>query len=368
LTLKVSIKNERIKRKFFRWLKEADGCCDSTITNVEKAILLYEDFTKHADLATFNPDKAIEFKRWLSRRQYRGSPISLMTCHTYLRHLSKFFSWLSWQAGYKSRITPDVVKYLRMGEKEERIATQCIARNYPPLEYIVSLTDSIQINTEVDLRDRALISFALLSGMRDRAIATLPLGCFNEKELSVSQNPKQGVQTKFSKYISSTLFRFNEELVDHVVGWARHLKHKGFGSQDPMFPQSKPEQGPERSSFERPAEVEAVYWKGTGAIRRIFRERAQNAGLPYYPPHTFRHTAIDLALKHCKTGDQIKAISQNFGHEHIATTLSSYANYDPARLSEIITKMKFSGEPSETLEDKLDKVLLNLKKIGTGPS
>jgi integrase/recombinase XerD len=366
--LKVSIKNERIKRKFFRWLREADGCCDSTITNVEKAVLLYEDFTKHADLATFNPDKAIEFKKWLSRRQYRGRPISLTTRHAYLRHLSKFFYWLSGQAGYKSRVTPDVVKYLRMGEKEERIATQRIARNYPPLEYVVNLAGSIQIDTEVDLRDRALISFALLSGMRDRAIATLPLGCFDEKDLSVSQNPKQGVQTKFSKYIPSTLFRFNEELVDHVIGWVRHLKQKGFGSQDPMFPRSKLEQGPERSSFEKPAEVEALYWQGTGAIRRIFRERAQNAGLPYYPPHTFRHTAIGLALKHCRTGDQIKAISQNFGHEHIATTLSSYANYDTAKLGEIIRKINFSGEPSETVEEKLDKVLLNLKRIETGPS
>ena len=70
--LKISIKNERIKRKFFRWLKEADGCCDSTINNVEKAICLWEDFTNHGDFATYKPDKAIEFKKWLSKREYRG--------------------------------------------------------------------------------------------------------------------------------------------------------------------------------------------------------------------------------------------------------------------------------------------------------
>ena len=53
--------------KFFKWLKEADGCCDSTVNNVEKAILLYEDFTKQADFATFNSAKAIEFKKWLKK-------------------------------------------------------------------------------------------------------------------------------------------------------------------------------------------------------------------------------------------------------------------------------------------------------------
>lgn len=42
------------KRKFFRWLKEANGCCDSTVNCVEKAILIYEDFTKPADFVTFN--------------------------------------------------------------------------------------------------------------------------------------------------------------------------------------------------------------------------------------------------------------------------------------------------------------------------
>jgi len=35
--------------------------------------------------------------------------------------------------------------------------------------------------------------------MRDQAIITLPLGCFDIQELKVDQNPKRGVQTKFSE-------------------------------------------------------------------------------------------------------------------------------------------------------------------------
>jgi len=69
-----------------------------------------------------------------------------------------------------------------------------------------------------------------------------------------------------------------------------------------------------------------------------------------------------LALRHCKTGDQIKAISQNFGHEHIATTLSAYANYDPQRLSEILKNIDFSGKPKETLEEKVEELLKKLNK------
>jgi hypothetical protein len=65
---------------------------------------------------------------------------------------------------------------------------------------------------------------------------------------------------------------------------------------------------------------------------------------------------VDLAFRHCKNGEEMKAISQNFGHEHIATTLSSYANYAPPRLSEIIKNMDFSGKNLENEDNKLEKI------------
>ena len=320
---KVNIKNEQVKRKFFKWLKEADGCCDSTVNNIEKAILIYEDFTKQADLNTFNSNKAEDFKKWIKEREFRGKIISITTYHTYLRYLKKFFSWLSWQTGYKSKITPDIIRYLNISLKDERIATQNAPRNYPLLEYVIKLADSIKITSEIDLRDRALISFTLLSGMRDKAISTLPLGCFNEETFIISQNPKQGVQTKFSKYIQTTLFKFNDKLVQYVLDWTKHLREKGFGSQDPLFPRSKMKQSENALSFEESSEVEPIFWHNANRIREIFKTRCKNAVLPYFPPHTYRHLAVSLALKNCKNGEQIKAISQNFGHEHVVTTLCS---------------------------------------------
>src|ERR1043166_5469204 len=185
---KVSPKNERTKRSFFRYLKNADGCCESTVCNIENAILLWEEFTGHEDFALFNADKAIEFKKWLGRRQFRGKAISLVTYHAYLRYLRKFFGWLVREPGYKSRIKPNAIDYLRITEKEKRMATQSTPRNFPSLEYVQKLVDSIDILSDIDLRDRALISFALLSGMRDKAIASLPLGCFDEEALIVNQN------------------------------------------------------------------------------------------------------------------------------------------------------------------------------------
>jgi len=346
--MKINLKNEQMKRKYFKRLRQAEGMAEATITNIKKSIFLYEDFTKQADYRKFSAEKAIEFKKWLQKREYRGKPISLLTYHSYLRCLTKFFVWLSDKDGYKRTINSDKIAYLKLSRKEERIATQYTPRNFPPFEYVLKLTDSIKINSEIDQRDRALIAFTLLSGCRDKALATLPLGCFDEQNLVINQNPRQGVQTKFAKLIPTTLLPFDKKLLGYVLEWVQHLKNKGFGSQDPIFPRSKTDKGENNLSFEPAQEVEPTFWKTTGRVREIFKRRSKEAGLPYFPPHTFRHTAFNTAKKKCKNFEQFSAISQNFGHEYVATSLKSYANYDTTMLKGIIDQINFSGEKENT--------------------
>ena len=285
--MKVSAKNERAKRSFFRYLKNADGCCDSTVNNIENAILLWQEFSKNEDFALYNADKAIDFKKWLAKREVRGKSISIVTYHAYLRYLRKFFGWLVREPGYKSRIKPNAVDYLKITEKEGRIATQSAPRNYPPFDYVKMLVGSINGDTEIDQRDRALVSFTLLSGMRDKAIVTLPLGCFDEERLIIIQNPRKGVETKFAKLIPTTLLQFDENMVRSVIEWAKHLKAKGFGSQNPLFPRSKLEQGKDRMTFETSTEVEPVFWQGTGRMREIFNTRAHDADRPSLLPASY---------------------------------------------------------------------------------
>ena len=200
--------------------------------------------------------------------------------HAYLRHLRKFFTWLVREPGYKSRIKPNAIDYLKITEREERMASQSVPRNYPSLEYVRQLVDSIVIRNEIDLRDRALISFTLLTGMRDRAIASLPLRCFDDENLVIIQNPRQGVETKFVKLIPTTLFRFDEKMLGFIIDWSRHLKAKGFGAQNPLFPRAKLDQSSGNLSFQSPTEVEAKFWHGAGRIREILNSARSK---PAYP-------------------------------------------------------------------------------------
>jgi integrase len=79
-------------------------------------------------------------------------------------------------------------------------------------------------------------------------------------------------------------------------------------------------------------------------VRAIFRQAFEGAGLPYFPPHSFRHTLGHLMQKTCRTPEQIKAWSQNLRHENIATTLTSYGKIDPHRQGDVIGAISLEPE------------------------
>src|SRR5262245_14257782 len=116
-------KNERIKREYFRYLKEADQKAEATVDGVRKALSRFETYTGLKDLATFNKEQAIAFKKWLARaRSPSGEPLAKSTLLSTVNALKHFFKWLSWQPGYRSRINTTDVEYLNLSDNETRAA------------------------------------------------------------------------------------------------------------------------------------------------------------------------------------------------------------------------------------------------------
>lgn len=108
--------------------------------------------------------------------------------------------------------------------------------------------------------------------------------------------------------------------------------------------------------------IEPEHWQSTASVRRIFRDAFTAANLPYYHPHTFRHTLGHMAYELELTGEALKAWSQNLGHEHIATTLISYGTLSTHRQG---TVMKGIGKKDATEEqlDKLTRLLRECKSL-----
>ncbi len=356
---KYKTKNEKIKRRYFKWLKDAEGFAPATIESIEKALWDYEAFSQEDDYANFNDKMAQGFKKWLSEKKLQsGETINLSTQYDRLRHLKKFFTWLSGQVGYKSKVDPYDANYLRLDKKLAKIATAPKVEDYPTLEYVKKLCDSIEIKSEIDQRDRALIAFTLLSGMRDKAIITLPLGCFNPETYQVKQYPSEGVQTKFSKTIDTVLFQFDEKLLSYIVDWVKHLKeNKVFGITDPLFPSTKIEQMSKTEYIFEAKGVEPIFWRSTSTMCKIFEERAKFAELKYYSPHKFRHSATRLATDSCKSAEQIKAVSQNLGHEHVSTTLLTYGRLTPYRVRDVVTELNFKKTERDEKIEEIKKLM-----------
>lgn len=335
---KLNAKNERIKRDYCRWQREAKGKSEVTVDALRKALSRFEDHTGSKDLGTFNREQAIAFKRRLAVTENvrTGEIISVATQTATLNALKEFFAWLAWQAGFKSKIHVPDIEYLSPSNKDAAAAKAAKLRDFPSLEQIQAVIKAMPTETVIDRRNRALIAFTILTGMRDQAMASLSLRHVDLTKTPplVRQEPGS-VATKFSKAINTYFLPVGEDFKGIVAEWITELRTEClFAPRDPLFPKTHVAQ--DNDPTFRVQGIEPVHWATTSPIRTIFKTAFARAGLPYFSPHSFRHTLVHHMEVVCRTPEQIKAWSQNLGHEHVATTLTSYGRIDPHRQGEVI--------------------------------
>jgi site-specific recombinase XerD len=361
-------KNEKIKRSYLKSLREARGFAPATVVAIEREISRWEEFSENEDYGRFTAKKAVAFKKFLEDKGSGGKPLSANSRYHCLHHLKQFFGWLSTQPGYRSKISTDAISYLTLDRKTVQSISSPLQPKWPSLEYVKELVASIDPLTEQDRRDRALIAFLLLSGMRDKAVVTLPLGCFDPESLEVRQRPSEGVDTKFGKSFQTVLLPFDDDLLEVVKNWSHYLRtEKLFSNTDPLFPQTKVNQSEHKLSFES-AGVKPSFWGGTGSIRDILKSRALKAGLAYYYPHSFRHAHVHLAMRSARSAEEIRAISQNIGHENIGTTLTTYGKLDEYRVGEVVRQLHLRADDSEDLSETERAALEKLLRRKRGVS
>ena len=75
------------------------------------------------------------------------------------------------------------------------------------------------------------------------------------------------------------------------------------------------------------------------ALREVIKNAFVNAGLPAFVPHSFRKTLVNHGDQVCKTREQVKAWSQNLGHDSVVTTISAYCPVSKERQAELIREV-----------------------------
>jgi integrase/recombinase XerC len=328
--------NERIKRRYCGWLQEAKQCSEATVDATAKALSRFEEWNRHKSFQVFHHEQAVAFKRHLAEQtgQRSGEKLSKATLHATLTQLKQFFLWLADQPGYKSRIQHSDAAYFNLSSKDARIATAHTSRKVPTLEQVRRVIETMPSGNEIERRNRALVAFTLLTGARDSAIASMKLKHVDVKEGCVHQDARE-VKTKFSKSFVTYFLPVGDGIQEIVVEWVRFLlEEKLWGNDDPLFPSTRIVVG-QTHQFEA-AGVARAHWSNAGPIRKIFRDAFERAGLPYFNPHSLRKTLGRLGETLCRSPEELKAWSQNLGHEQVLTTLTSYGEVATDRQGEII--------------------------------
>ena len=219
--------NERIKRRYFTFLKEAKRHGEPTVDAAAKALNRFEVYTRFKDFKAFHFQQAVAFKRHLAEQktQQSGEKLSKATLHATLTQLKRFFQWLALQPGYKSKVHYTDAEYFNLSDKDTRIATARRQQKVPTLEQIKYVISRMPAGNEIERRNRALMAFTLLTGARDSAIASLKLKHVDLIAGCVNQDARE-VMTKFSKTFSTFFFPVGEEIREIVTDWVSYLREE----------------------------------------------------------------------------------------------------------------------------------------------
>lgn len=350
-TMKLNAKNERIKRSYRIFLKEADGKAEGTIEQIMKAIERYEIFSTRADFGTFDQRKAVRFKQHMA-----NETLAIATILTVTTALKRFFGWLSHQPGHKSRISRNDIEYLNLADCDVRAAKAPSERAVPSLEQVCRAFEAMPVQTAIELRDRAVMAILALTGIRDGALITLQIKHFDERGGRILQNPKE-VKTKRAKRIDSYLIDLVPGMKDALIDWKRHLvEEQLFAPSDPLFP--KTAMGLDANNYFTAVGLCRKPWASAQPVCEIVRKAFDRVHLPYFNPHNFRHMLTSQGYRLCKTPEHMKAWSQNFGHSSILTTLVSYGHVDLERQGAIIQSLASGTEDQDEPLTKGDLVKL----------
>lgn len=303
----VNAANERIKRRYFHYLREAGGISEKTINIARLALAQYDRFTEAKDYQRFKAAHAVAFKRKLLQGTGRRSAqlSSRSTVHSTLIQVQKFFRWLAGQPGFKKSISYADVEYFSLSARDRRIALHRREKPSPSLEQVQHVIRSMPAKTDLQLRDRALVAFALLAGARVSALTSLKLKHLRADRLGIIQDARE-VDTKFGKTFDTFFFPVGDDIEHIFLSYVDYLTTAlRFGPSDPLFPSTKQVV---RSAHRFESEgLTRKHWKVTDPVRRIFRRAFAAGGVPYYTPHTVRRTLALLGQERCSTAEELKA-------------------------------------------------------------
>lgn len=358
--------NERMKREYAIYLREADGYDETTVDAALAAIHRFEEYTKFRDFKTFRHEVAVSFKHHLAEQTNArtGKLLARSTRRSILTALQAFFFWLAGQKGYRGRFAYSDSRYFSLSERDSRIARGGPEKRVPSLEQMQHVIRSMPGETVIQRRDRALVAFILLTAGRDGAVIGLKMRHIDLGSRRVTWDAEQVRRVKRGKTYVTDFYPVGDDIRQFVEEWVTYLaKDLLWGPDDPLFPATLQEIGPD-GNF-RHVGLERRHWETADPVRKIFKAAFATVDLPYCSPHRVRDTISMLGQKTCPDFETMKAWSQSMGHEGLPTTLTSYGPVSSERQAELMRRLAEPAVPSADVISELQAFIAKHRRPGT---
>lgn len=341
------LSNARIRLAYQGYLKEALGNSEKSNIAAMAALNIWEKFTRGREFRRIHPKLVIAFKQHILEHvsETTRKPFSDSTIVHILGHCQAFYQWLVKQKGFKS-VDQTAIDYFKATRRQLALARSPKPRPVPRIEDVVSMILALPFDTIEQRRDRAMVVFLLLTGLRAGALASLLLKHIDLKRLAVFQDASE-VRTKSSKTILTFLYQIDPVITGFAINWVQELKDLGFSEDSPLFP-------PHRLLLAHTNGIAGVsaadlqVWSNSTPVRRIIKAAFESHGLDYCTPHQFRHAIVRYYLARGITLDQAWCLSINLGHKSLGTTLAHYGMPTDERRQSVIQDMGLEADPEDT--------------------
>lgn len=316
-------------------LKHGKGFHPKTVNDTLRHIWHFEQHTGSVDFRAVTRRMIEEFKDELIGRSDKTGKDGLSAStivHTF-GNLKAFFSWLSGQQGYRRSITSQLYNHFNSPRHLVELAGAAAPKFVPSADQLRTMLKAMPANVPSQRRDRAMLAALFLFGVRDGALISLRLKHVDIHCKQVFQDARE-VKTKFSKTSFVDWFPVGDDIERIVIEWIGELRSMGAADDAPLFPTApfKPWIG--RHS------IELEFLTTAAPVRQVLRKAAAAAGVPYFKPHAVRSTVAKLCDEWASSLRDMKALSQNLGHEQISTTSKYYGDVEPEVKQELFRKMR----------------------------
>ena len=212
-----------------------------------------------------------------------------------------------------------------------------LERAVPSVDQMRVVLEAMPASTPIQRRDRAVVALAIATAARADALATLRLKHVDLASNRIIQNGNE-VRTKFGKTIVSYLIGIVPSAVDIFRDWCQELiRDHDWGPDDPVFPALTNRYG--RDGLFHHDGFSRRRWATSQPVRAIFTRAFKAAGQPYFNPHTLRSMQVRWLDSHNPTEEQLKALSQNLGHDDVSVTRVHYGRLNSDHHAKVIEGM-----------------------------